>query len=337
MFSSSICTLWLFLDVLLSTTSIYHLATVSILRFIAIQYPLRNNCLKSKRLTLGIIVLIWIVSTLMSSSVLVLGFMDSNNVLNKRECYLRNHTFIFYGSIFSFVIPIFIMILMFILMARKLRKQLGRLDLRPIGTTSGKSVDNDEGSKHKDTGTLRRHKAARSLTQTSSIFEHYSLRFNSKKSSVQSSRRKKCASNRNINNARHRDFEFSRSRLRRKSFFYRTSYYLMKLSDNSNNSTDPKTNNEIQSETKALQVLVIVLITFIISWLPYCSVNLASVFIESNKENLHIILSWLSYLGYIASAINPLIYTSFNKKFRKNFIQIMFCVKIDNNIRDYFK
>lgn len=46
---------------------------------------------------------------------------------NTHRCMLRNGELIVYGSIFSFVIPSVIMIVMFILMVRKLRKQLLKL------------------------------------------------------------------------------------------------------------------------------------------------------------------------------------------------------------------
>jgi hypothetical protein len=107
----------------------------------------------------------------------------------------------------------------------------------------------------------------------------------------------------------------SKSRLRR-SILYRTSFYLMNAGNKENNDTNTK--SEIQSETKALQVLVIVLITFIISWLPFTLINLTSVFLKTYNDNIHLVLTCLSYLGYISSSVNPLIYTSFNKKFRNH-------------------
>jgi len=335
-FNSTVCTLWLFLDVLLCTTSIYHLATVSILRFIAIQFPLKNNCIKSKRLTLGIIILLWILSSLVSSGLLFLGFIDSNNVFDKiNGCYIRNNTFIVFGSIFSFVIPIFIMVLMFILMARKLRQQIDKLDLRPIGFKT-----NPTNSSQSETFVaLRRHVAGKQSLSNSSTFDISGIgkvsirnqvsRFPSKLSLKNSSSYDIISSKISINMTHLQQNKYtnttirnSKSRLRR-SILYRTSFYLMNAGNNENN--DPNTKSEIQSETKALQVLVIVLITFIISWLPFTLINLTSVFLKTYNDNIHLVLTCLSYLGYISSSVNPLIYTSFNKKFRKNFTEIMCC------------
>lgn len=117
-------------DILLCTSSIYHLSAVSILRFIAIQFPLKSNRTISTNQTFLILAMIWIISTLFSSIILFLGNDDLNNVMDpsSHRCGLKHNKFRFYGSIFSFVIPLLIMIVMFSLMVRKLRKQLIRLE-----------------------------------------------------------------------------------------------------------------------------------------------------------------------------------------------------------------
>lgn len=341
-FSSSICTLWLFFDVLLCTTSIYHLATVSILRFIAIQFPLKNNFIKSKRLSIGVTVLLWILSTLISSSVLFLGYRDSSNVLDKKNgCHIRNNTFIVVGSIFSFVIPIFVMILMFILMARKLRQQLEKLDLRPIGYKNNNSTNISQSVDLDTVITLRRHvpkQANSNSNNSSSVQDKLKNKFQKCPSRLSLNNSLSCDYDSGVSNRRsfQSQYQFSKEqndnnnnkKKKKKSknkFFYRASFYLMNMSNNGTNLPDPKAKSEIQSETKALQVLVLVLITFIVSWLPFTLINISSVFLTQTNSSIHIILTCLAYLGYVSSAVNPLIYTSFNKKFRRNFIEIISC------------
>jgi hypothetical protein len=219
---------------------------------------------------------------------------------------------------------------MFILMARTLRKQIDKLDLRPIGSDKS-SVDMKScDSTDRERSTLRRHLPKHSLiAHSSSISSFENLNNIITSNGISNNRQKYNSYQKNMQRK-------ARIKLK-KSFLYRISFYLMKLSFHNSaahNDSTKITNSEIQSETKALQVLVIVLITFMISWLPYCLVNLASIFI--NNDNFNVILSWLTYLGYIASAINPLIYTLFNKKFRKNFIDIIYCVKKSNISRVYF-
>jgi hypothetical protein len=98
-----------------------------------------------------------------------------------------------------------------------------------------------------------------------------------------------------------------------------------------------RSHTEVKNELKALQVLGIVFISFIIAWLPYCLVNmLLAIFelhsIDSTQFQQYLI--YLTYLGYFQSTFNPIIYTVFNRKFRRNFLEIVQC-KSRRQIRKY--
>ena len=84
-----------------------------------------------------------------------------------------------------------------------------------------------------------------------------------------------------------------------------------------------KTTESMKNELKALKVLGIVFIAFIIAWLPLCLINIVSVVFKTSYFNKF--LSSFTYLGYISSTFNPIIYTAFNKRFRKNFFEILRC------------
>lgn len=216
------CPLFIFLDVLLCTVSIYHLATVSILRFFVIQFPFKHAYFKSKRLTLSIIIFIWIVSIIISSNILFISFFDVSSVLSHKQCYVSNDYFIIYGSIFSFVIPLFIMIIMFLLMARKLRSNLVNLEKATcVGSSEAYSAING----------LRRH--ARTYTSyKATCSSRESFKHNSIDSRIDS------------------------IGLVRKSRFSRL--FIINAPDT--------THLETQSEAKALQVLFLVFIIFLIAW-----------------------------------------------------------------------
>jgi hypothetical protein len=72
-FGKSVCIFWIFADILLCTCSIYHLTTVSILRFIAIQFPLAAKQTTSSLTTYINLFVIWFISIFISSSVIYLG------------------------------------------------------------------------------------------------------------------------------------------------------------------------------------------------------------------------------------------------------------------------
>lgn len=139
--------MYLITDILLCTSSIYHLSAVAILRFIAIQYPLKSNRTISTNHTFFVLATIWIISTLFSSIILYLGKYNPEFVMDAdtNRCLLKHDKFIIYGSIFSFAIPLMIMIIMFCLMVRKLRMQLSKLDkASPCINANGNSIQQQQ-------------------------------------------------------------------------------------------------------------------------------------------------------------------------------------------------
>ena len=90
---------------------------------------------------------------------------------------------------------------------------------------------------------------------------------------------------------------------------------------------------EVQNEAKALQVLGIVFIAFIIAWLPFCFINMLSSILEINGirfAKFYDYIIYFTYLGYFQSTFNPIIYTVFNRKFRTNFLEIIQCKNRNN-------
>src|SRR5690349_25041467 len=71
------CNLYVFLDVLLCTTSIWHLTILSIDRFLHISHPFWNRE-RSKCKTFLIILLIWTFSIAISCTILILGFANEH-------------------------------------------------------------------------------------------------------------------------------------------------------------------------------------------------------------------------------------------------------------------
>ncbi len=79
--------------------------------------------------------------------------------------------------------------------------------------------------------------------------------------------------------------------------------------------------NSIKNEQKAVKVLGIVFAVFFIAWMPFAITNILSTFVEIDVKLVDI----FTWLGYVSSCINPLIYNAFNENFRKAFKDILTC------------
>ncbi|XP_053421186.1 D(3) dopamine receptor [Nycticebus coucang] len=77
-------------------------------------------------------------------------------------------------------------------------------------------------------------------------------------------------------------------------------------------------------EKKATQMVVIVLGAFIVCWLPFFLIHI----LNTHCQACHVspeLYSATTWLGYVNSALNPVIYTTFNVEFRKAFLKILSC------------
>ena len=80
----------------------------------------------------------------------------------------------------------------------------------------------------------------------------------------------------------------------------------------------------VRNEQKALKVLGVVFVIFVIAWFPFCIMNLLHGICQRCSVDLNILNS-LVWLGYVASTINPVVYTIFNRNFRLKFIDLLCC------------
>lgn len=76
-----------------------------------------------------------------------------------------------------------------------------------------------------------------------------------------------------------------------------------------------------------LQVLGIVFFLFLIMWCPFFITNVTSVLCRDscNESLLNDLLNVFVWVGYISSGVNPLVYTLFNKTYRRAFSNYIRC------------
>ncbi|CAF2559906.1 unnamed protein product [Rotaria sp. Silwood2] len=80
----------------------------------------------------------------------------------------------------------------------------------------------------------------------------------------------------------------------------------------------------VRNEQKAVKVLGVVFVIFVIAWFPFCIMNLLQGVCKRCSINVDI-LNGFVWLGYVSSSINPLVYTIFNRNFRLKFITLLKC------------
>ncbi|XP_018015049.1 uncharacterized protein LOC108671959 [Hyalella azteca] len=82
----------------------------------------------------------------------------------------------------------------------------------------------------------------------------------------------------------------------------------------------------IKMEQKATKVLGVVFFTFVVLWSPFFIMNVLTVICPACANYIPgDVMSFVTWLGYISSTVNPFFYTFFNKTFRETFWKIATC------------
>ncbi|KAG5833731.1 hypothetical protein ANANG_G00278970 [Anguilla anguilla] len=83
----------------------------------------------------------------------------------------------------------------------------------------------------------------------------------------------------------------------------------------------------ISNEQKASKVLGVVFFLFVVMWCPFFVTNVLAVVCKStcDADVMEGLLNVFVWVGYLSSAINPLVYTLFNKTYRSAFSRYVRC------------
>ncbi|XP_029458737.1 5-hydroxytryptamine receptor 2A isoform X2 [Rhinatrema bivittatum] len=88
-----------------------------------------------------------------------------------------------------------------------------------------------------------------------------------------------------------------------------------------------RTMQSISNEQKASKVLGIVFFLFVVMWCPFFITNVMAVICKEscNEHIMGELLKVFVWIGYLSSAVNPLVYTLFNKTYRSAFSRYIQC------------
>ncbi|XP_054147429.1 D(2) dopamine receptor isoform X2 [Melozone crissalis] len=296
-FSRIHCDIFVTLDVMMCTASILNLCAISIDRYTAVAMPmLYNTRYSSKRRVTVMIAVVWVLSFAISCPLL----FGLNNT-DEKECIIGNPAFVVYSSIVSFYVPFMVTLLVYVQIYIVLRRRRKRVSTK----RSSHVLDSDTQAPLKDKCT---HPEDVKLC-TVIVKSNGSFQVNKRKVAPLSSPGK-VEKNGHAKESHHTAKVFEIHSLPNgKTRNLLKAVIRRKMSQ--------------QKEKKATQMLAIVLGVFIICWLPFFITHILNMHCDCNIPPA--MYSAFTWLGYVNSAVNPIIYTTFNIEFRKAFMKILHC------------
>uniref|UniRef100_A0A3Q2YAV8 D(3) dopamine receptor n=1 Tax=Hippocampus comes TaxID=109280 RepID=A0A3Q2YAV8_HIPCM len=286
LFSRLYCNVFVTLDVMMCTASILNLCAISIDRYTAVVMPvLYNTTHRSRKRVFAMIATVWVLAFAVSCP-LLFGFNTTDDPM---VCSISNPDFVVYSSVVSFYLPFMVTLLVYIRIYVFLRMRRKRIT---FSQASGKVQPGSTPPSVVRAVAIAQHGLAFVVHER---LKHLAENNRQAAPSVGASCEVKDLSN------------------------GRTHTTLRPL-----NTNNPRFRSMHAREKKATQMLAIVLGVFLICWLPFFVTHILNTHCRTCAvpPGLYSAFTWL---GYVNSALNPIIYTTFNVEFRRAFIKILSC------------
>ncbi|XP_064830222.1 D(2)-like dopamine receptor [Oncorhynchus masou masou] len=331
-FSKIHCDIFVTLDVMMCTASILNLCAISIDRYTAVAMPmLYNTRYSSRRRVTVMISVVWVLSFAISCPLL----FGLNNTATRDEslCIIANPAFVVYSSIVSFYIPFIITLLVYVQIYVVLRKRRKRVNTKRLSRGWQhhvqifiKEVAHEGDDMELDERTNCNPQRQRHVdTATATPVSHQLLpptKGNTSPTSVSPS-----PPEGSLKVEKNSDSKDILAEVPKVAKVFQT-----EALPNGKTQTSIKQQPTLmskrkisqQKEKKATQMLAIVLGVFIICWLPFFITHILNTHCTTCKVPAEMYNAF-TWLGYVNSAVNPIIYTTFNIEFRKAFIKILHC------------
>lgn len=294
-FGIHLCKLWLTCDVLCCTASILNLCAIALDRYWAITDPINYAQKRTLKRVLATIAGVWILSGAISSPPLA-GWNDWPEELKPGlPCQLtRQRGYIIYSSLGSFFIPLLLMSLVyleiFLATRRRLRERARQSRLGPVQSTRQRETDDVEESVSSETNHNER--STPRLQAKPSLIDDEPTEVTIGGGGVSTSRRGANAENTVGTSTTVYQFIEERQRI------------------------------SLSKERRAARTLGVIMGVFVVCWLPFFLMYVIVPFCEAccPSERMVYFITWL---GYVNSALNPLIYTIFNLDYRRAFRRLL--------------
>ncbi|XP_068569344.1 5-hydroxytryptamine (serotonin) receptor 2C, G protein-coupled-like 1 [Cebidichthys violaceus] len=319
---STLCPIWIYLDVLFSTASIMHLCAISLDRYVAIRNPIEHSRFNSRTKAMMKIAAVWTISIGVSMPIPVIGLHNEDKVFVNGSCVLNEERFMLIGSFVAFFIPLVIMVVTYGLTIQVLQRQA------TVFLCEAKSSSQQPLHTPAMTNTLQIPTSTFHIPQITTLAPSDSQEL---KPPPPQSRRNtlSCLKGAESSILRSTSTPDSLSIIPSTEVVSQLSSPAagQGRSDSSGCHGRRGMMQAIKNERRASKVLGIVFFLFLIMWCPFFITNVTFVLCRGscNESLLNDLLNVFVWVGYISSGVNPLVYTLFNKTYRRAFSSYIRC------------
>ncbi|XP_076059919.1 octopamine-Tyramine receptor [Oratosquilla oratoria] len=325
-FGIHLCEMWLTFDILCCTASILNLCAIALDRYWAITDPLNYAQKRTLKRVMIMIASVWIISVIICLPPLF-GWNDWPEVFTEEtRCMLTQQKgFIIYSSSGSFYLPLVIMSIVylkiFLATKRRLRERAQASKLNQIN--SNKRIGKDDDSVMSENGqngyndsykrklVMKKRKKKRGGDATTSIM---SL---APPPGVEES-----VTEQDVSPTKTEAPPLCRQESDKAEV-------VVKMIPGGRSQIhqfiEEKQKISLSKERRAARTLGIIMGVFVVCWLPFFLMYVILPFCPACPKPTDKVINFITWLGYINSALNPMIYTIFNLDFRRAFARILKC------------
>ncbi|KAM4675618.1 alpha-2Db adrenergic receptor-like [Discoglossus pictus] len=293
-FGSVWCSMYLALDILFCTSSIFHLCAISMDRYWSVTKAVKYNLKRTPKRIKSMIAAIWVVSAITSFPPLLKARH------NEWECHLNDDTwYILFSSTVSFFVPCIIMILLYCRIYRVAKHRVSMVSSLKNGTPD---------CNHVPAGPCHNKEC---LAQQCARDNHDAEEMDMEDSSSSihkytSPSHHKAEEKHNGVKSKRLSWSINRGQQRR---------------DQSISISQSRLNQ--QREKRLTFVLAVVIGGFVICWFPFFFTYSLESVCKGRCGISAALFNFFFWVGYVNSSLNPVIYTVFNRDFRKAFKRLL--------------
>uniref|UniRef100_W5MYD2 Adrenergic, alpha-2D-, receptor a n=1 Tax=Lepisosteus oculatus TaxID=7918 RepID=W5MYD2_LEPOC len=309
-FGSTWCAFYLALDVLFCTSSIVHLCAISLDRYWSVTKAVSYNLKRTPKRIKSMIAVVWVISAVISFPPLIMKKQDN------QVCLLNDETwYILSSCVVSFFAPCVIMILVYCKIYRVAKQRSSTVFVAKNGMDRQPSQSETcfvhkeklemESPSSQSSGSNQRQEELEDIDLEESFASDNKPR-NSRFSKKRNTEGSDCCPKQNnrLSWASNRASQlFSEQKMRQQSI--------------------SKTKVAQLREKRFTFVLAVVMGVFVLCWFPFFFTYSLKAICGESCNVPDALFNLFFWIGYCNSSVNPIIYTIFNRDFRKAFKKII--------------